>query len=287
MASPKIIAAAAVTGALALGGLTGAVLGVPGVSGAEKAATPTSTTVAAGPSGQNGGQRAAGPGRGMRGGAGLDAAAKVLGISADDLRTELQGGKSLADVAKEKGVDKQKLIDALVADATTRLDQEKAKLPDQIAKMVDGKMPMGPSGQGGGFGGRGGPGGRGGQGMQLPAAAKALGLSEADLQTALKGGKSLADVAKDKGVSEQTVIDAMVAAAKDRIATDVKDGHLTQDQADKRIAEMPARIKDAVEHAGGMRGPGGHGGPGHNDGNGTDGAAPDGSAPGAAATPGA
>ncbi|MFM7093061.1 MAG: hypothetical protein ACKOYL_00670, partial [Actinomycetota bacterium] len=40
--------------------------------------------------------------RGPRAAIGSDAVAKVLGLTADELRTELQSGKSLADVAKAK-----------------------------------------------------------------------------------------------------------------------------------------------------------------------------------------
>src|SRR5947209_6703515 len=53
-----------------------------------------------------------GPGHGERGGPGfgnLDAPAKALGMTADDLRTALQGGKSLADIAKSKGIDPAKV----------------------------------------------------------------------------------------------------------------------------------------------------------------------------------
>ena len=45
-------------------------------------------------------------------------------MTADDLRTALQGGKSLADVAKDKGVDVAKVVDALVADLKAHLDAE-------------------------------------------------------------------------------------------------------------------------------------------------------------------
>jgi len=44
-------------------------------------------------------------------------------MSVDDLRTQLKGGKTIAAVAKEKGVDVQKVIDAMVAHATQRIDQ--------------------------------------------------------------------------------------------------------------------------------------------------------------------
>ena len=70
---------------------------------------------------------------------GVDAAAKVLGMTPADLRTEVQGGKSIADVAKEKGVDVQKVIDAIVAEGKTQLEAEIAKLPDQVTKIVNRK----------------------------------------------------------------------------------------------------------------------------------------------------
>jgi hypothetical protein len=66
-------------------------------------------------------------GKGFRGGFGrLDAAAKAIGITAEELRTALQSGQSLADVAKSKGVDPEKVVSALVAELKAHLDQEVA-----------------------------------------------------------------------------------------------------------------------------------------------------------------
>ena len=68
-----------------------------------------------------------GPGRpGLRGGQHLDAAALALGLTADELRTELQAGKSLATVAQDKGVTLDSLVAALVED-------EKKELADAVA----------------------------------------------------------------------------------------------------------------------------------------------------------
>jgi len=55
----------------------------------------------------------------------------------------------------------------------------------------------------------------------ITAAAKALGMTEADLTTALQGGQAIADVASSKSVAVQTVIDAMVAAEKAEIQAQV------------------------------------------------------------------
>lgn len=245
MPSRKVFGAAAMTAALAAGGILGATVGYPSISGAQDGTT--STTVPATESTTT--DKADGHGfggRGFGGGMDLDVAAKALGVTADELRTELKAGKSLADVAKAEGVDKQKVIDALVAAAETRLDEAKAALPERIAGIVDGTITGGgPGGMGdhGGRGGRGGPGG----GRHLTAAAEVLGMTEDALRTELQAGKSLADVAKAKGVDKQKVIDALVTEAKTRLAEAVKSGKLTQAEADTRAADMAAHIAEEVD----------------------------------------
>ncbi|MGD9751678.1 MAG: hypothetical protein AB7W59_11850, partial [Acidimicrobiia bacterium] len=83
-----------------------------------------------GPMGEHGG----GMGRGVLG-AGLDAAAEALGLTTDELRTQLQDGTSLGAIADAAGVDRQAVVDAIVggveervADAVTdgKLTQEEA-----------------------------------------------------------------------------------------------------------------------------------------------------------------
>ena len=54
-------------------------------------------------------------GRGLCGEAGLEAAAEALGMTADELSTQLWGGKTLADLADEAGVELQAVRDAVTA----------------------------------------------------------------------------------------------------------------------------------------------------------------------------
>ncbi len=60
--------------------------------------------------------------RGMRGEM-LTAAADAIGITADELKTEIQAGKTIAEVAVENGKTAQDVIDALVATASADLTQ--------------------------------------------------------------------------------------------------------------------------------------------------------------------
>jgi len=190
---------------------------------------------------------------------GVSAAAEALGMSATDLRAALRDGKTIAQVAEEKGVDLQTVIDAMVADATERIDERaadaKEDLPEHVTDLVNGELPDHPDGP------------RGGVRFGLEAAAEALGMSADDLRTELQDGKTIADVAGEKGVDVQTVIDAMVADATERIDQRVTEGDLDADRAAELKDELPDRITDVVNGEGGFghRGggfPGGPGGPG-------------------------
>jgi len=98
-------------------------------------------------------------------------------------------------------------------------------------------------------GGHGGPGAHGG-GRSLAAAATALSMSEEDLRTALDAeGATLTSVAEAQGVSADTLIAALVDAEKTRIAQQVTDGDLTQEQADERLADLETRVTDRVNSA--------------------------------------
>jgi hypothetical protein len=74
-----------------------------------------------GPGGHRGG-----PG-GMfgRGGPGMgsEALTELLGLTADEIHTQLEDGKTLAEIATAQGVEVQAVVDTLVAELDTRLDE--------------------------------------------------------------------------------------------------------------------------------------------------------------------
>ena len=71
---------------------------------------------------------------------------------------------------------------------------------------------------------------------ELNAAADALGMTSDDLSAALKDGKTLSDLATEKGVDLQTVQDAIKAARTDEIRQQINqavtDGKMTREKAD-------------------------------------------------------
>jgi hypothetical protein len=208
-------------------------------------------------------------GRGGRHGDDLSAAATYLGISESDLLTQLQSGKTLAQIADATpGKSKDGLVDALVAAeqkeltaavAAGRLTQAQA---DQIAanlktRITDHVTHSGAPAGGPGFG-HGGPGG----GDDLAAAATYLGLSQAALVTQLQSGKTLAQIADaTAGKSTDGLVAALVAHEQDELAQAVKDGRLTQAQADQLTAGLTARFTAMVNGTGFHGGPHGSGGP--------------------------
>ncbi len=100
--------------------------------------------------------------------------------------------------------------------------------------------------------------GKGGPGLDV--AAQALGMSTDELHTALDGGQTLAQVASDKGVNVQVVIDALVASATNHINEEVTSGEITQAQADQKLADLSQHVTDQVNNPRPEGGPrGGHG----------------------------
>ena len=130
---------------------------------------------------------------------------------------------------------------------------------DEVATTLDSSDALRGGGRGGGHGG----GHGGGRLVDLDTAATTIGISTDDLRTALQAdGATLATVAADHDVTEQTLVDALVAAAETHLAGEVSEGDLTQAQADTRIAALPDEVAAAVERefTGGRGGRGG--GPG-------------------------
>jgi hypothetical protein len=192
-------------------------------------------------------------GRGHRGGPGsgsllasdvLANAAAFLGMTPADLATALKGGKTLAQVAVDKGKTAAALITALNAGAKKNVDAAVAagwiteaqattlleRLADEVESLVNAGPPV-VKARGAG---------------PLAAAATYLGMTVADLRTALQGGKSLAQVATDKGKSVDGLVAALTADAKKKLDAAVAAGDITQAQANTLLSKLTAQVTEQV-----------------------------------------
>ncbi len=79
-----------------------------------------------------------------------------------------------------------------------------------------------------------------GFGVVSDAVADLLGMTKKEILAERAAGKTLSEIAKEKGVSDQQVIDAMVAAEQEVIERALSNGKITQAQADWLIARMKA-----------------------------------------------
>ncbi len=116
-----------------------------------------------------------------------------------------------------------------------------------------------PSAYGQGYGrGMGSLGGRNWGGTQnslVAVAAKVLGMSQADLVVALDD-KTIADVAKEKGVATDKIVDAFLAPRVAALKSAVDANRLTQAQADQMLATMKAHVTAQLDNLWTPGGPG-------------------------------
>jgi uncharacterized protein YidB (DUF937 family) len=75
-----------------------------------------------------------------------------------------------------------------------------------------------------------------------------LGLDESTITDQLKQGKTLVQVAQDKGITEDALLQQLSAAEKQSIDAAVTSGKITQAQADKKNDGLAAHLKKEVEN---------------------------------------
>jgi lambda repressor-like predicted transcriptional regulator len=188
----------------------------------------------------------------------LGRVADYLGIDQADVREALRDGKSLAELAKAEGKSlaglKKALRDELREDADQAVDdgaltREEAdllvrKLSAAVDELVElsGLPPLELGGPEKSIF----PGPPPGAGL-MKAAADYLGVDDADIREALGEGKSLADLAENRGKS----VDGLKTALRDAVRQDadraVEDGVLTKQQADRLTKKFGAAVDKLVE----------------------------------------
>ncbi|ABZ84109.1 conserved hypothetical protein [Heliomicrobium modesticaldum Ice1] len=202
---------------------------------------------------------------------GFEGVAAIIGIDEAALKTELQSGKTLAEIAQTKGIAREDLIAKMVAAAQTRLDeavacgrlsaeeaaQKKETMKQKIEAVVDkkhtdkfaeraawkfGDMVKDKVGfrAFGGFAGS----------SHFQVAADLLQMTRDELMTELKAGKSLEEVAQAKGVAKETLKAKLIESSQADIDKAVSDGRLTAEKAEQAKTNLEKRIDDMLGRKG-------------------------------------
>ncbi len=203
----------------------------------------------------------------VAGGAGV-----AVGATASDEARQAEQ-RVLGDAASRLGTSPEKLREALRAAQDAQLDRavRAGELTREQADRIkehrsDTGLVLG--GPGGPHGFRGGPGhgfGHRGGFLRLgESLAKALGLTQAQLRAQFEDGKTVAEIADAEGRTLAQVRSALRADARERLADEVRDGDLTQAQADEALEHLDEhleRIGELGGDRGGFRGRHGFRGP--------------------------
>ena len=245
----RSVAVATALGGLVLGSAVGGFLITRATGPATPVAAATTSDATASPS----------PGAHSRGGFGgsnallgvnlLQDAATTIGISEQTLETDLQGGQTVAQVAAAKGTTAQAVINALVGDETTAIDNlassgkitaaQETKLQANVTQMVTSFVnqtrPAAAPGAG--------PGASGEQ-AALQAAASKIGVSISALQSDLAKGESIASVAA--AASPSAVVSAVTTAVDSQISSLESSGKITSAQASTLTSEVSSRVTSWV-----------------------------------------
>ncbi len=185
--------------------------------------------------------------------------AAVAQTQSDGLSAERQA--FLDDVAKRLGVTPAELDSAFHDARAAQIDKALAdgKITEEEAarmkeRLDSGKGPL--FGPGPGFGGphRGGFGHGGGMHHgPMPffgAAADYLDVTEAEMRQAFMDGKSLADLAGEKGKSVEGLENAIVKSFSEKLDEAVKAGRITAEQKTEMLDGLKEHVSDLVQGTG-------------------------------------
>lgn len=203
-----------------------------------------------------------------------DAVADLLGMTPEEILAGQINGKTLEEMADEKGITEEEISNAVYAAIQERLDQavsdnliteEQAEqflsnLEERIAGPRPGDrdgQPGRPEGRVSGFGMA-----PAAKGTITDSIATLLGMTPEEIREERAAGKTLSEIAAEHDISEQELVDAIIADQKDAIDQALEDGLITEAQADwlleKAEATAPFTLSNPFTPGedgwGGMRG---------------------------------
>lgn len=183
------------------------------------------------------------------------AGAAVAFVSAQT-DTAVPGTDFVARLAEKLGISQDKLQAAIDETQLDMVDEAVAegRLTDEQANRIrdriesgEGLFPFGGFGKGFALGR-----GIGHLGASVNDVADFLGMSVDELRAAMADGQSLAQVADSQGVGADKLKEYLVGQVEESVAQAVKDGRITQTQADEILANAPDRIEQMINQEGSL-----------------------------------
>lgn len=159
----------------------------------------------------------------------LNGVATYLGITQSDLRTALQNGQTLAQIAQAHGKTSADLKNYLMNQASQQIDKLLTTNFQQIAAQRPFRGP-------------------GPMGGQLSGIASFLGIQQSDLQTALKNGQTLAQVAQAHGKTAADLKTYLTNQLKTRLDAAVAANKITAAQETTMLNNASTRFDNLINN---------------------------------------
>jgi len=176
--------------------------------------------------------------------------AGILGMEASALGQELKSGKTLAQIAAAKGMDTNTLtqkVEALFNDKVDKAVANGKLTADKAVTMKAKTAAKATSAINEPWTGHKGKGGKENVfknvRQQIPAL---LGMDATQLKEQIKNGKTLAQIAQDKGIAKDKLVSDVKSIMKGNLDQAVKDKKVTADKATQIESKLPQMIERMV-----------------------------------------
>ena len=191
-----------------------------------------------------------------------DTLTELLGLTPDELHTEREAGKTLPEIAAEHGVTEDELNEAFrnaraealqEAVESGRISQEQA---DRMMERMEA-MPALKSDRGSRLLNHEecAPGTPMVRGPLHDTISDLLGLTPEEMHAELQAGKSLVEIAAERGISEEELTDALLEANAERLREAVATEQITQEQADLMMERFESQVEAMLNGTMGSLGP--------------------------------
>lgn len=184
----------------------------------------------------------------------MDDLAKALEMDSQTLKQELKSGKTLREVASARGIDQSSLLKKLESQINERLDQSvkegkltlekgeliKTRLPDKLSKLLNKKWDQKYNDH------------HKGSKKELFKGVReqiqsTLDLTPDTLRAEFKSGKSLAQIAQEKGINPNELASQIQETVEENLEQLVKENKVSAEEEQEIRQKLPERIEKMMQ----------------------------------------